>query len=446
MKKKTFYIESLGCKVNQYESDGIAGQLEAHGFSRAGKDHPADICIVNTCAVTSRAGMQSRQETRKLIREHPHATVIVTGCHAQTDPEQFRQIPGVDLIVCHQDKPLIPAYLTRERPEKELFKFRTPEYGNAAGFVGFEHPVSGKMTRAYLKIQDGCNQFCTYCIIPYARGASVSMPVDQVMTHISGLSKQGFKEVILTGIHTGLYGLDLNPKTSLTQLVKTLDENQPVDQIRVSSIEPNEITDDLIQMARPGHILCDHFHIPLQAGDNGLLSRMKRPYSAEQFSEIIHRIHSTLPHAGIGLDIITGFPGETGKAFENTYNFVSALPVSYLHVFPYSPRKGTPAWHFTPKVPPDTAKKRAALMRELGEQKRKEFLKSNQGRILKCLIQNQRDPSTGKLKAVTTNYLTILIDNNTDAHGNWDSLKGKIVNIKYDQYSNRNGLAGSIVF
>lgn len=445
MKKKTFYIESLGCKVNQYESDGIAAQLEAHGFSRAGKRSPADICIVNTCAVTSRAGMQSRQETRKLIREHPDATMIVTGCHAQTDPEQFKKISGVDLIVCHQDKTLIPAYFTQEPPEKDLFEFRKPEYGKNACFVGFDRPVSGKMTRAYLKIQDGCNQFCTYCIIPYARGASVSMPFDQVMAHVSGLNRQGFKEVILTGIHTGLYGLDLKPETSLTQLVKTLDEKQPVDQIRISSIEPHEITDDLINLARPGHILCDHFHIPLQAGDNGVLSRMKRPYSVEQFSKVIHSIHATLPHAGIGLDVIMGFPGETDKAFENTYKLVADLPVSYLHVFPYSPRKGTPAWHFTPKVPSDTAKKRAALMRELGEQKHKDFIKSNQGRTLKGLIQNQRDRRTGMLKAVTTNYLTVFIKNEKDVHGNPDSLKGQIVNLEYDQYSNAGHLVGSIV-
>ncbi|MGM0654328.1 MAG: tRNA (N(6)-L-threonylcarbamoyladenosine(37)-C(2))-methylthiotransferase MtaB [Thermodesulfobacteriota bacterium] len=445
MKKKIFYIESLGCKVNQYESDGIAAQLEAHGFLRADQGSPADICIVNTCAVTARAGMQSRQETRKLIREHPDATVIVTGCHAQTDPEQFKKISGVDLIVCHQDKTLIPAYLTRETPEKGLFEFRKPEYGNTSRFLGFDRPIYGKMTRAYLKIQDGCNQFCTYCIIPYARGASVSMPFDQVIAHVSGLNRQGFKEVILTGIHTGLYGLDLTPETSLTELVKTLDEKKPVDQIRISSIEPHEITDDLINLARPGHILCDHFHIPLQAGDNGVLSRMKRPYSVEQFSKVIHSIHATLPHAGIGLDVIMGFPGETDKAFENTYKLVADLPVSYLHVFPYSPRKGTPAWHFTPKVPSDTAKKRAALMRELGEQKHQDFIKSNQGRILKGLIQNQRDRRTGMLKAVTTNYLTVFIKNEKDAHGNPNSLKGQIVNLKYDQCGNGNGLVGNIV-
>jgi threonylcarbamoyladenosine tRNA methylthiotransferase MtaB len=271
------------------------------------------------------------------------------------------------------------------------------------------------------------------------------MPFDQVMAHVSGLNRQGFKEVILTGIHTGLYGLDLTPETSLTQLVKTLDEKQPVDQIRISSIEPHEITDDLIHLARPGHILCDHFHIPLQAGDNGILSRMKRPYSVEQFSEVIHSIHGTLPHAGIGLDVIMGFPGETEKAFENTYKLVADLPVSYLHVFPYSPRKGTPAWHFTPKVPSGTAKKRAALMRELGAQKHQDFITSNQGRILKGLIQNQRDRRTGLLKAVTTNYLTVLIKNEKDAHGNPDSLKGQIVNLKYDQCSNGNGLVGDIV-
>lgn len=448
MKKKTFYIESLGCKVNQYESDAVAARLEAHGFSRAGKGRPADICIVNTCAVTSRAGMQSRQETRKLIREHPDATVIVTGCHAQTDPEQFKKISGVDLIVCHQDKPMIPAYLAQKQPTKDLFEFRKPEYGKTACFLDLaepDRPVFGKMTRAYLKIQDGCNQFCTYCIIPYARGASVSMPFDQVMAHISSLNGQGFKEVILTGIHTGLYGLDLNPATSLTQLVKTLDEERPVDQIRISSIEPNEITEDLIHMAGTGHILCDHFHIPLQAGDDGVLSRMKRPYTVEQFSEVIHRIHAELPHAGIGLDVIMGFPGETAKAFENTYKLVDGLPISYLHVFPYSPRKGTPAWHFNPKIPSDTAKKRAALIRDLGEQKHSAFIELNRGRVLKGLIQNQRDRRTGLLKAITTNYLTVLVQDEEDARGNRNKLKGKIVNLKYDQCGNGNSLVGRII-
>ncbi|WP_321493286.1 tRNA (N(6)-L-threonylcarbamoyladenosine(37)-C(2))-methylthiotransferase MtaB [uncultured Desulfobacter sp.] len=448
MNKKTFYIESLGCKVNQYESDGIAANLEAHGFSRVDKGCPADICIINTCAVTSRAGMQSRQETRKLIRENPDATVIVTGCHAQTDPEQVKKISGVDLIVCHQDKNLIPEYLVQNPPEKDLFAFRKPEYGKGACFAQFaeaDHPVSGKMTRAYLKIQDGCNQFCTYCIIPYARGTSVSMPFDQVMAHVSGLSRQGFKEVILTGIHTGLYGQDLNPETSLTQLVKTLDEKRLVDQIRISSIEPNEITDALIPMARPGHILCDHFHIPLQSGDNGVLSRMKRPYTVEQFSDIIHSIHSTLPHAGIGLDVIMGFPGETDKSFENTYKLVEGLPVSYLHVFPYSPRKGTPAWHFIPKVSSAAAKKRAAQMRGLGEQKHEDFIKANQGRVLRGLIQNQRDSRTGMLKAVTTNYLTVFIKNEKDVSENPDNLKGEIVNIKFDQLGNGCGLLGRII-
>nr|WP_320192547.1 tRNA (N(6)-L-threonylcarbamoyladenosine(37)-C(2))-methylthiotransferase MtaB [uncultured Desulfobacter sp.] len=448
MRKQTFYIESLGCKVNQYESDAIAARLEAHGFSRAGKAQSADICIINTCAVTSRAGMQSRQETRKLIREHPDATVIVTGCHAQTDPEQFRKISGVDLIVCHQDKPLIPEYLARKAADKDLFKFRKPEYGKSACFLKFvesDQPVFGKMTRAYLKIQDGCNQFCTYCIIPYARGASVSMPFDQVMTHVSSLNRIGFKEVILTGIHTGLYGLDLTPETSLTQLVKKMDETRPVDQIRISSIEPNEITDDLIHMAGPGHILCDHFHIPLQAGDNDVLARMKRPYSVEQFSKVIHRIHEILPHAGIGLDVIMGFPGETDKAFENTYQLVADLPVSYLHVFPFSPRQGTPAWHFTPKVPSDKAKKRAALMRELGEQKRSAFIELNRGRVLQGLVQNQRDRHTGMLKAITTNYLTVFIKDEGDTQGIQDNLKGKIVNLKYDQSGDADCLVGQIV-
>ncbi len=446
MKQKKFYIESLGCKVNKYESDGIAAQLEGQGHLRVDKNMPADICIVNTCAVTSKAGMQSRQATRRLIREHPDAVILVTGCHAQTDPDQFKKIAGVDHIVCHQDKPLISRFLDENDCLCPSFEFRKPQFTKSEAFIGFDQPVSGKMTRVYLKIQDGCNQFCSYCIIPYARGASVSMPVDQVLAHVSGLSRKGFSEIILTGIHTGLYGVDLHPATSLTELVEILDKKQLAEQIRISSIEPNEITDSLIQIARPGHILCDHFHIPLQAGDNDVLKKMKRPYTVEQFTEVIHKIHEDLPWAGIGLDVIVGFPGETETAFENSYRLIENLPVSYLHVFPFSPRKGTPAWHFASKVPASVARQRASKMRALGEYKRQAFIRANQGRTLQGVIQHQRDRDTGQLKAVTSNYLTVLINEDScSSDQNPELLKGKTIHLVYDQFDKNCTIRGRII-
>ncbi len=440
MKKETFYIETLGCKVNQYESDGIAASLEEKGLIRGAKNIDADICIINTCAVTSKAGMQSRQAVRRLIREHPNARVIVTGCHAQTDPELMGQIDNIDHIVCHRDKGKIADCIhpSLAHSPKAPFKFSAPDHGADNQFLTFEKPVVGSMTRAYLKIQDGCNAFCTYCIVPYARGGSVSMPPTQVHHHMKGLAAKGFNEVIITGIHTGMYGLDLNPSTTLAALVKQMDKNKWVEQIRISSIEPGEINQDLIDLASPGHILCDHFHIPLQSGDDDILKRMKRPYSAAQFESVIQKIHHSLPLAGIGLDILVGFPGETDQQFKNTYDLIKQLPVSYLHVFPFSARKGTPAFHFNDKVPTDVIKKRCAAMRELDKEKRAAFIRANQRKKLRGLVQNSDDKNTGMLKAVTSNYLTISIEKD-------ETLKGKTVDLFYEACDDNLNIIGKVI-
>jgi threonylcarbamoyladenosine tRNA methylthiotransferase MtaB len=443
MKKKTFFIQTLGCKVNQYESDGIAAGLEESGLVRGKTNQGADICIINTCAVTSKAGMQSRQAIRKLIRDNPDAKIVVTGCHAQTDPDQIRQIQDIDHIVCHKDKGKIAQCIAGDCKETSPkhsapFSFKKPDFDDHAEFLRFDKPVSGSMTRAYLKIQDGCNAFCTYCIVPYARGASVSMPEHEVFNHLEGLSAKGFREVIITGIHTGMYGMDLTPPMSFLDLIRKADKRKQVDRLRISSIEPNEISQGLIDLAGPGHILCDHFHIPLQAGDNEVLKRMKRPYTVEAFESVIHRIHKTLPQAGIGLDTLIGFPGETDAQFENTYELVKRLPVSYLHVFPFSARKGTPAFHFDPKVPSETIKERCARMRELDKLKRSAFIKTNRGRTLQALVQHQEDKATGMLKAVTSNYLTLLVEKQ-------QGLKGQLVDLVYEQIEDESNIIGRVL-
>jgi len=379
--------------------------------------------------------MQSRQAIRRLIRDNPGAKIIVTGCHAQTAPDEIKSIQGVDHLVCHLDKTRIADCVGGEK--KCGFPFQPPDHSPANRFLTFDHPVSGSMTRAYLKIQDGCNAFCTYCIVPYARGASVSMPKAQVHRHMAALADRGFSEVILTGIHTGLYGQDLAPATALLDLVRELDDTRPVERIRISSIEPNEITPGLIDLARQGHILCDHFHIPLQSGDTDILKKMKRPYTANAFRQTVESIHATLPHAGIGLDTLIGFPGETDRQFENTYRLVDSLPISYLHVFPFSPRKGTPAWHFNPKVPTKVIKERCAAMRQLDQKKREAFKAANRGRVLQGLVQHSRDRKTGRLKAVTSNYLTLLMEGD-------DDLRGKILDLVYHRWDKDKDLIGSI--
>ncbi|WP_299979831.1 tRNA (N(6)-L-threonylcarbamoyladenosine(37)-C(2))-methylthiotransferase MtaB [Desulfobacula sp.] len=435
---KKFYIETLGCKVNQYESDGISLSLERQGLIKGSKKQEADVFIVNTCAVTSKASMQSRQAIRKIIRENPNAKVIVTGCHAQTDPEEIKKIEQVDQVVCHKDKNKIANHITSICENNSPLIFKKIDHSKANTFLGFDHAVKGEMTRAYLKIQDGCNAFCTYCIVPHARGSSVSMPEKEVFQHLKELNDSGFKEVIITGIHTGMYGLDLEKKSSLLQLLKKINDKRPVYRIRLSSIEPGEINDDIINLAKPGNILCDHFHIPLQSGDDDILKKMKRPYTASLFEKIIHKIHEKLPYAGIGVDTLIGFPSETEEQFENTYKLIEKLPISYLHVFPFSARKGTPAFNFDNKVDPKVIKHRCAKMRELDKIKRKAFINANLNKKLQGLVQHKIDAKTGMLKAVTSNYLTVFLNNHHD-------FRGKIIDLVFEQCDSGLNIIGKTI-
>ncbi len=439
---KKFYIQTLGCKVNQYESDGIAAGLERQGWIKGEKNQAADVFIINTCAVTSKAGMQSRQAIRKIIRENPHARIIVTGCHAQTDPGQIQKIEHMNVegrIVCHHDKTRIAEHIHSICGDTPDLMFKAVDHTRDNIFHGFDHAVTGEMTRAYLKIQDGCNAFCTYCIVPFARGSSVSMPESDVFRHLNELAASGFKEVILTGIHTGMYGQDLKDKSSLLDLLERMDREKPVHRVRLSSIEPGELSDGIIDLAGPGRILCDHFHIPLQSGDDDILKQMKRPYTTSLFEALIHRIRAKCPNAGIGVDTLIGFPGETETHFNHTYNLIERLPVSYLHVFPFSPRKGTKAYNFDGKVDPQVIKERCTRMRKLDKFKRKAFAEANMNKRVEGLIQHKIDARTGMFKAVTSNYLTVLLDKN---HG----TGGKIIDLIPEQCDSKMNLMGRITY
>ena len=435
---KKFYIQTLGCKVNQYESDGIATSLEEQGWKKGAKNKDTDVFIINTCAVTSKASMQSRQAIRKILRENPEAKIIVTGCHAQTEPDQIKKIDRIDQIICHKDKIKIANHITSNCGNKPDLLFKKTDHGNSNSFSGFDHAVKGKMTRAYLKIQDGCDAFCTYCIVPYARGSSVSMPEKQVFQHLNELKDSGFKEVIITGIHTGMYGLDFKKKSSLLHLLEKINDKKPVYRVRLSSIEPGEINDGIINLAKKDNILCDHFHIPLQSGDNDILKKMRRPYNVELFEDIIHKIHDKIPSAGIGIDTLIGFPSESQKQFENTYELIKRLPISYLHVFPFSARKGTPAYNFDNKVDPVIIKNRCAKMRELDKAKRKIFIADNLNKKLEGLVQHKSDSKTGMLKAVTSNYLTVFLNKGNDH-------RGKILDLIPEQCDKDLNIIGKIL-
>ena len=298
--------------------------------------------------------------------------------------------------------------------------------------------ATGNRTRHFLKIQDGCNAFCTYCIVPYARGCSRSMPLKNILDNIIHIKKSGYREVVLSGIHLGRYGIDLSPQTNLAELIKRIHESRAIERVRLSSIEPLELTEAIIKTVAESDIFCRHLHIPLQSGDNSILKKMRRPYTRSMFRNLLYRIYELIPDAAIGVDTIIGFPGETQQAFKNTYNLIEELPATYLHVFPFSSRKKTPAGSFPDKVPQKIIKERCKIMRDLGNIKKGEFYKKNIGEKVEVLIEEKRNITTGFLKGMTSNYLSIFLNGN-------DDLKNKIVSAKIEKINNDNSLFADII-
>ncbi|MFP4445778.1 MAG: tRNA (N(6)-L-threonylcarbamoyladenosine(37)-C(2))-methylthiotransferase MtaB [Desulfosudaceae bacterium] len=425
---KQFAIKTLGCKVNQFESEAIAASLEADGWCRDSAG-PVALCIVNTCTVTGRAAMQSRQAVRRCRREHPGALVVAAGCYATVDAGALRATGCADLIVTHAAKHRLP----------ELIRERLAAVGGVPELVDeSDHPGVfpcypvlpvgvGDRARPFLKIQDGCNAFCTYCIVPHARGRSVSMPAAEVLSRLEGFSAAGYAEVVLTGIHLGAYGRDLPEALTLLDLLQHVDGNPDLPRIRLSSIEPLELTDEIIDLAGRSDMICDHFHIPLQSGADWILKKMGRPYSAEVFTGRVERIRRQLPRAAIGADLLVGFPGEDESAFGATFDLIRGLPLTYLHVFPFSPRRGTPAFDYPDHVSSSIIRERCRCLRELGERKKAEFARRQKGTTTTIRVEDRRDRETGCLKGVTANYLTVLLDGG-------DVLQGQKISVRIGEY------------
>ena len=433
----TFSVTTLGCKVNHYESEAIIAALLSAGWELVDGDSPVDIHIINTCTVTGKASLQSRQAIRRAARRHPGARVIVTGCYAQSAPREIANIPGVREVVGTGAKHRIPQM---------LLSVAGPEPVSAVGadaahrLADFDDPgiiVTGGRTRPFLKIQDGCDAFCTYCIIPHARGRSRSMLPESVVAHAQRLEAAGYHEVVLTGIHLGLYGRDLSPPVDLTALVRRLLSATGIARIRLSSIEPGEITPALVEMAATSGRLCPHFHIPLQSGADDILRRMHRPYNRNDFRELVLAIRDRMPDAAIGVDTLIGFPGESPRAFEQTHALIQALPVTYLHVFPFSPRPGTPAAGFPERVAAGDIKRRCGVMRALGQAKKTAFFSRFSGRRLTPLIEGRRDPATGLLRGVSANYIPVLL-------AGPDHLQNHLVTVRIHGLQGPSAVTGSL--
>lgn len=400
-------VATLGCKVNQCESAGIAEALAARGITVVPFEEVADGYIINTCTVTGRTDYQSRQLIRRATRQNPAAAVLVTGCYAQRAPMEIARIPGVRFITGNAEKERIPDILS----EMTAGTLRV-----LVGDIRAEKRISRlgatlfpQHTRAFLKIQDGCDAFCSYCIVPHARGASRSLPPEEVAERISSISRAGYREVVLTGIHLGAWGRDLQPRTDLVTLVRRMAEEPALERLRLSSIEPRELSAELITLIAGSRTLCRHLHIPLQSGDNSVLAAMRRDYDAAFFRDLVSGLPSAVPGIGIGIDLMAGFPGETDEAFLNTLGLVEALPVSYLHVFPYSRRPGTPAASMAGQVPEPVKKRRAERLRAVGAIKRRRFAEGFIGTPLKVLIEGRSDPGTGLPVGFSDNYIPVAV-------------------------------------
>ena len=434
-------VVTLGCKVNQVESEAINSELQTAGYQPVARGKDTDVCIINTCTVTGKAAMQSRQAIRKAIRENPNALIVATGCYAQADPLALKKITGLDYIIANSDKHHIARIITSENhpPHKGLTEpiVIHKDIRNAQFLNKINSSAIGARTRPFIKIQDGCDNFCTYCIVPYTRGPSRSLPTDDVMDEVCLQNKYGAKEIVLTGIHLGRYGLDLNPKTTLLELLTLICKSSRIPRVRLSSIEPNELTDKLLHFAAKSDRVCRHFHIPLQSGDNTILKKMKRTYDRQSFKNLIENIYCLLPDAAIGVDVMIGFPGETDDAFYNTYDLINTLPVTYLHVFPFSPRPNTPASFFANQVDIDIIKNRRNKMLKLGKDKKTAFYNKMIDKTLEVLVEEQRDNATGYLKGISSNYVRVMIDGE-------NCLKNKLIKCRIKKILTPNAVYGEL--
>lgn len=431
----TFYIEQFGCRATHADGAALERQLLERGCKSAHGPSEADIVVLNTCTVTASADAQAREAIRKLHAANPNVRVIVTGCYAQRAPEELSQLPGVAWVVGNSHKPQIPTLIEKisaqtQPPRSNAFlplsaisPTSSAETQRSAEILLsdiFEQqtlltsPVfggEGNHTRPTLKIQDGCNSRCSFCVIPFVRGKSRSMPPDTVIRELQKLSQSGYREIVLSGINLGAYGRDLSPRVEFEDLLRRILDETGIERLRISSIEPMDVTEDLVELFASTKRLAQHFHMPLQSGSDRILAAMHRWYRAEHYARRVQLIHEWLPHAAVGADVIAGFPGETEDDHATTLAFIEALPFTYLHVFSYSKRPGTKGASLPNHVPGAVIRRRARDLRALRERKAAAFRQSQMGRDLRVLTLHLSEAhASTRTPALSTNYLRFLVD------------------------------------
>ena len=433
-KKAAFY--TLGCKVNQYETEAVMDIFRENNYEIVDFSKKADIYVVNSCTVTNEAARKTRQIARRAKRRSEDSIVAIVGCYTQAFPDEVRDIDEIDFVMGSNNKAEIlqkaEKMLSGEEIESDIREFK-----ELKDYEDLEIKSLSNRTRANIKIEDGCNQFCSYCIIPYARGPVRSRDPEEIISEVKRLSSQGVKEIVLTGTHLSAYGSDKNNPKALTELLKRLTKVDNLQRVRLSSVEGTDVDDELLDLIAENDTFCPHLHLPLQSGSNRILKAMRRPYTVEEFKELVSKVRSKMPDAAITTDIIVGFPGENEESFEKTMEVVKEIAFSKVHVFPYSAREGTPAYDME-QINGNIIKDYSKRLRILNEGLMLNYQEKFIGETKEVLIEEERDHQTDLLTGYTDNYLKVLVKGA-------DKLKNELVKVQLKESVDPSHIKGKLV-
>ena len=427
MKKVAFY--TLGCKVNQYETEAMLEMFKKDGYTQVESEEFADVYVINTCTVTHMSDRKSRQYIRRMKKKNPDAIIAVVGCYSQVSPEEILEIEEVNLVMGTNERRQIVEEIKKLDASKKAST--VDDIMKVRAFEEIEINQTNGRTRAFMKIQDGCDRFCTYCIIPYARGGRVrSRDLESVINEANKLANNGYKEIVLTGIHVASYGKDVkDADTNLLTVIKAIDKIEGVERIRLSSVEPLLMTDEFIDTVAKMPKVCPHFHLSLQSGCDETLKRMNRRYTTKEYKDIVDKLRQKMPNVAITTDVIVGFPGETNNEFSQTYEFLRDIELSQMHVFKYSPRKGTPAADMENQIDPQMKQMRSDKLIALNKQNFTNFAKKFEGQEFNVLFE--QNIGENKYEGLTPNYIRVIVESEEDIQGK--ILKTKINDVK-DEY------------
>lgn len=423
MKKVAFY--TLGCKVNQYETEAMLELFEKEGYEKAETEDYADVYVINTCTVTHMSDRKSRQYIRRMKKKNPDAIIAVVGCYSQVSPEEILSIDEVNLVMGTNDRKKIVEEVKKIDASRKVST--VDDIMKVKAFEEIEINKTNGKTRAFMKIQDGCDRYCSYCIIPYARGRVRSRDLESIVKEVENLASNGYKEVVLTGIHVASYGKDIKDSDiKLLDVIKQINDIEGIERIRLSSVEPILFTDEFVEAVSTMDKVCPHYHLSLQSGCDETLKRMKRRYTTEEYKAIVDRLRATVPNVSITTDVIVGFPGETNEEFDKTYEFLKDIELTHMHVFKYSPRKGTPAATMENQVDPSTKHDRSEKLLQLNEENFNKFGQKMLDKEFNVLFEQK--VGDNKYEGLTENYVKVIVESDNDISE--QILKVKIKDVK----------------